>query len=348
MKIIFITYVNRSGSTFLANIFSKYSEILVCPEADILIYRLLINPNKQFIYDNKQKQQIKSFISNDKKLKYWGLQINDLLGLNTVKTNFDAFAEILFAYQRKVKPNATTIVFKGTKLIDLYEKISREIKNKYNLKYISIIRDGRAVFASQKRTISPSAKKKFATNPIRVATHWNGFVNNSLKYKNDRDYFIVKYESLIEEYENSIKKLFEHLELNTDKAYSKHGDLFERIPDYQKPIHLYIIEDPQKEKIDSWKKKLNPIHIYIFEKISGVNLLKLGYEIINPEVNLRKLFFIELYFKIKLIYKKIAKIFSPTRFLFLFNKIVKLDFVCKKKLLFLKITDFKHKLNKDK
>ena len=36
MKYIFILYLNRSGSTFLSNQLSKLSEILVCPEAEVL------------------------------------------------------------------------------------------------------------------------------------------------------------------------------------------------------------------------------------------------------------------------------------------------------------------------
>lgn len=311
MNLIFITYVNRSGSTFLANLFSKYNEVLVCPEADILIYRLLINSNELFIYNHKQQLQLLSILSNDKKLKYWGLQINDLSGLNTVKTNFDAFAEILKAYQRKIKPNATTIVFKGTKLIDLYDKISRETKNKYNLKYISIIRDGRAVFASQRRTIDPYTHKPMNTNPFITAKNWNKLVDKSLKYENTKDYFIIKYEHLIKNCKKILSHLFEKIGLPLIYENSNNtGDLFERIPEAQKSIHLNVLKNANIEYIDGWKEKVSPVYIYLFEKIAHINLLNLGYYIIHPKINLRKLFFIENYFKLKLLYFKLKSKFS--------------------------------------
>ena len=41
MTIAFLTYVNRSGSTYLANLLSASDAICVCPEGDKLVSLLL-------------------------------------------------------------------------------------------------------------------------------------------------------------------------------------------------------------------------------------------------------------------------------------------------------------------
>jgi len=91
LNLIFITYVNRSGSTYLANIFSKYDEVLVCPEADILINKFLINPSKSFKFNDLEKNRIKKIVDQDNKLKLWNISFNNLLTLEYSKINFDSF-----------------------------------------------------------------------------------------------------------------------------------------------------------------------------------------------------------------------------------------------------------------
>ena len=101
MRIIFITYINRSGSTYLSNLFSKSGDILVCPEADILVDLFLVNPEKKFSLTNN-KELLNQIISYDKKLKYWEIHAADIQLPQKPFTNFDLFIAILISYKNKV------------------------------------------------------------------------------------------------------------------------------------------------------------------------------------------------------------------------------------------------------
>ena len=127
MNILFITYINRSGSTYLANIFSKYNEVLVCPEADVLISKFLINPSRPYKFDDHEKTEIKKIIEFDNKLKNWNLSFQDLSELENAKFNFEAFCKIIFAYRKKIKPVANSIVFKGDILIHYFTYFAHPI-----------------------------------------------------------------------------------------------------------------------------------------------------------------------------------------------------------------------------
>ena len=58
MIIILLTYVNRSGSTYLANLLSASDHICVCPEGDKLVSLFLESPDKTFRLDNQWKVKL--------------------------------------------------------------------------------------------------------------------------------------------------------------------------------------------------------------------------------------------------------------------------------------------------
>ena len=116
---------------------------------------------------------------------------------------------------------------------------------------------------------------------------------------------MIQYEYLIKNSEKEFKNLLQKLNILDDNSKeAKNGDLFDRIPDKQKPMHFNIVMTPQKYRIDNWKKDLNSVHIYIFEEIAGANLLKLGYKTIQPKINSKQIYLIELNYRLKYIFKK--------------------------------------------
>ena len=63
---------------------------------------------------------------------------DDFSGLGKVKCNFEAFMTFMFAYLKKNKPGANTIIFKGDKIINFYYEIDMFNSPELNIEFISI------------------------------------------------------------------------------------------------------------------------------------------------------------------------------------------------------------------
>src|SRR4030042_639020 len=154
MNFIFLTYVNRSGSTYLANLLDSSPKILACPEGDFLVTFFLENPGGKFRFDDKTRSRLTNIFSTDIKLQCWREGKSFFSGLEKAINNLEAFLTILINYRNQVKPDAEFILLKAERIIYLVRKIQK-VSIKHTIRFISIIRDPRAVFASQKRTCFP-------------------------------------------------------------------------------------------------------------------------------------------------------------------------------------------------
>lgn len=279
MELIFLTYINRSGSTFLANLFSKSEEILVCPEAEIIMNEFLVEPMKKISWESNMRSKLKNCFLTDHKLKYWNLQMDEIDNLLKAKTNFDAFYYILLAYQRKVKPYATKIVFKAERLIHIYQSFPKSLKLKHNIRFIAIIRDCRSVYASQSSNVILETLKPMSNNPVKIAILWNKYVAKCSVYGNESDFFIVKFEDLINDFKNTFSYLLNKLKLSNIETDTSMGDLFDRIPVNQKHLHQHIRQPPLTEKIASWKNKLSTRDRLLIEIIASKRLRIMDYDV---------------------------------------------------------------------
>jgi len=279
LELIFLTYVNRSGSTYLASHLNRSEKILACPEAEILIDLFLTEPEKKFKY-NKIHLRLKKLIAADKKLKYWHLSQDDIVKLKSAKTRFNAFLSVIHAYKERVKPKADIVVFKAERLIDLFPRIHSYCFNKYKVYFISVIRDCRAVYASQNRTSWPGKKKVMSRNPIRTAKYWVNHVEKILSVNSPR-FYIIKYELLIREFSKVIDNVFSRLGVENPDVIQQSEDFYNRLPEDHKKIHQNLLSPPDHQKIEEWKLNLKQQDIYLIEKYSGLYLGKMDYQLSN-------------------------------------------------------------------
>lgn len=295
MNIVFVTYIARSGSTFLLNELSKFQEVFVCPEAEILIFYFF--RQKEFRYNKKVQRHLEFYISRDKKLKNWGLIINDLEDLHHVNTYYEAFIKILEIYKNKLKPEATTIVFKAEIFFNYFEDIPDEFKKKYNLQLISLLRDCRAIFASQKHSIGGFSGKVMNNNPLRTAKRFNYFIRKSTEYKKYSNFYILKYEDLIQHYPASVHDLLTRLGIKFTAIPKSKGDLFNRIPKAQHKMHLNILRDADKNRVNIWQNELNPVEITVLEERCKNSMNKMKYSISGRKDNFFFINLIIIYYK---------------------------------------------------
>jgi len=276
--LIFLTYINRSGSTFLAHQLSKSVDILVCPEAEVLLEEFLVNPAKQFRLTKSREGKLKSILISDEKLKHWGLNFNEIKGLEKCELNADAFITILMHYRMITKPDATHIVFKAERLIQLISNLPHYFRDKYDLKIISIVRDCRAVFYSQKSTLWLNGNDYMSKNPVHTAFRWRDFIKTMKSNISNQWFFLIKYEELIENFDTVFTRLLSGLRVSVFESGAYEGDLYDRLPVNQQKLHKNITEKAIPEKINEWKDNLAVREKKIIESVANNALSYMGYK----------------------------------------------------------------------
>jgi hypothetical protein len=266
MKVVFLTYVNRSGSTYLSNLLSASNDICVCPEGDIMVSLFLESPGKAFRPDKLSRAGLVKLLQSDSKLRYWDIGEDIFTFLEDVSSNIGAFLAILHYYQLRQKPEASSILFKAERLADLFPKIENSRGSGHTFKYLSMIRDPRGVYESQKRTRIPGTNRFMSCNPVYTAIYWNHHSRVILKFRRNTDCCLVLYHDFISKMDEVISALSIYLGLYLKGITAGEGDLLDRLPDSHRLIHQSIYDIPLQEKIDEWKKELNPEEISLIER----------------------------------------------------------------------------------
>jgi hypothetical protein len=298
MNIVFLSYLNRSGSTYFVNLLSKASSICVCPEADVLYELLLVNPNRKL----KKKDFIKweVLFNNDHKFTNWNLKTISFLDDNLKGiTSFDFFIHILIAFKNKYYPACTTIIFKQNKLYKIYPQ-QKTIKN-CRYFWINLIRDPRAIYYSQKNTITPQTGKIMCSNPILLVNQWNEYLDLILNQKEDSTKtIIVRYEEFILDVENTLNRILKFIKTNEkyNHIIDNQTQYFKWLPESYKSIHPNITKSPITDNIYAWQKQLSPVESQIIEKQINISSY---YKILKQKRNFRIIYFpVYLYYYFKM------------------------------------------------
>ncbi len=283
MKIIFLTYVNRSGSTYLSQILSCSNQICVCPEADLLVNMLLEDPSREIDNHWDLQRSLEIAIENDNKLKYWNLDELDISRISTDRTHLDAFCTILNRYRVNNKPHAEVILFKSERLIHLVPLIRETMVQGTEFQFVALLRDPRGVILSQKMTRIPGTDKPMTDNPGFTSVFWKEFARKSREYRLIYDVWVVRFEDLIVAPENTLVPVVERLGIRMFKIIPDKGDLFERIPVAYREIHKNITKSPIAGKLTEWQNVLSLSEIDLIESITRSELLKADYSLFIQE-----------------------------------------------------------------
>ncbi len=277
-QIILLAYMNRSGSTYLAQHLSCSGNILVCLEADILVSEFLEDPGGGFCFSDRI-EHLKQIWGTDYKLKEWGKGNHhpDWERIKAASTNLEAFCLFLTACRDEVKPGATLVLFKAERLLYLFGKISKAAHTGMVFHPLVLIRDVRAIYESQKRTPMLPGNEPMSIDPVKTALDWNRFVRKSSKLAARGLVQIIFFESFIHDQQIILHRLEEILGIDGSWDENSQGDLYERMSVEMKTIHRSIPEKPDCDKIDQWVSLLKPEEITAMECLSGRWLKQLGY-----------------------------------------------------------------------
>ena len=219
---IFILYISRSGSTLLTDRLMSKFEIYFLPEMDLVNYLVEHVDSKSLIVNSKGA--FEDVIENDYKfpdLKMNKEKFNKLLQ-NHEGDDLGVFLQSLGKeYFNEVNSNNLILGFKGNYLFN-FLNISYYLPES---KFITITRDVRGIFNSQKRSVVPETGMPFSQNPYRVAKEWNranSLIEVARKELPNR-FLEVQYENLL---------------YQPDKTLEEIGDFYKlpkRSDDFKKP-----------------------------------------------------------------------------------------------------------------
>lgn len=233
---------------------------------------LLVKPAQAFDFSRANKERFVYYFKNDPKLKYWNLSegILDKLPENT--NNFEVFVSLLSSYKNQIKPGASIVLFKAERLIHLFDNLVNP-DSLHEVFFLSIIRDCRGVYASQKQTIFPGTDKYMSRNPVQTTMNWKIHVKKALEMQKSGKLVLIKFEELISSSGNVFSKLLKKLNIPYYNSEGKKGDLYDRLPESHQMIHSGILKKPDGEKIENWKSSLTKTERCIIEIIAGQSLL---------------------------------------------------------------------------
>lgn len=238
----------RSGTTLLRVILNAHDELLITPEFGFAIWLYSDFNKKNF----KKKSVLNKFLEELKaarKFETWKIDIQELKKYLVDKMQIGDYIEIIdlvykfYGYSKSIKFNRW-----GDKNNFYIYHIDELIKMFPNGQFIHIVRDGRDVACSYialaKMNINSKYKPILPTDVEKIAHEWcynNKLIEDKLKKISNKKKITIRYEDLIINFEKSINKIINFLDLTKD----------------EKVFNYYKSNSFEPKEFMQWKKKIS-------------------------------------------------------------------------------------------
>ncbi len=271
INIVFLLYLQRSGSTYLSNELNNYDDILVTIEDSTMLGLPLL----EFYH---KKEEVYNILRKDKKFKYWNFEDSELKKIIFQNKQKTIFENLIFHYLKKIKPKAKCCIYK----MPIDERIIKIIdKNYIDAKFINLVRDPRAIYLSQSVNSISSMESKFTDNVIFFSRQWR---NKNLRIENitseslKEKIYQIRYENLINSSSIELNKLVKFLNCRDKITVKPEKSYIDMIPKNQIRLHPFVGLKAQKDRIDRWKHKLSNNELYLIQKICAQQMKKFDYK----------------------------------------------------------------------
>lgn len=206
----------RSGTTLLRTILNSHADCAIGYECDFWEPLYPIYGGTLDIWTHKERFLDDLF--SVPRFAFWKLDRADLDALFAAAPKPIPFARsirlICEAYRQKHKPRATTY---GVKNPNSIERLDLFFELFPNGRVVHIIRDPRAVLASEKKKLTKrDGQFSSQLNTIRVARRWNRAMRGHDAHRSDPRYCGVLYHDLIADTEPTLRTLCKRLAIPFD------------------------------------------------------------------------------------------------------------------------------------
>ena len=286
-SIFLLVHESRSGSTFLADLLSRHPEVSIAPESSLLrnVWRWNKQTSSSHIETQHELADLLDHLFRDPKLRSWGIDPGIMMSRFSSRLPVPTGSIprcILVEYGRLRHPGST-----------IYG-VKRGGWNSFNLRrvrallpgvqVIHIVRDGRAVYASEKRAVHHRTGRAFQKSPGAAAWRWAKIIHSFQQVEEAG--LEVRYEELIRSPNMVLTRLLEFLRRDAtpgvvDTMLRPHTSDY--VPPYVAQLHTNVGKQPLVDRIDGWKTELSPGEIRAFERVAGRSLLEKGYPLLTPK-----------------------------------------------------------------
>ncbi len=259
---VFIVGMPRSGTTLLQGILSNTGKYFPMPETHFFSRVTYALPENDF--SQKDRKTIQRILSRKARIK---VDENALFNLNSQKEVF----EYVIGMFNPAKKN--TFLEKTPRHVFFYSKIIRYYPT---AKFICMIREPKNIVSSRLRKNSKRNK-----STIRLALLYNKIAAAILKIKDNNNVLLVRYEDLTTENEQTLKKIFEFLDIPFRAKFLTNVAAPKEIVsnhEFWKNNNL-ALQTIQKNNSDKWRRTLGIDQANLTNYITRSYASKFGYSI---------------------------------------------------------------------
>lgn len=283
-----VLYDARSGSTFLSRRLMESYEVLIPPEVNFLARAVMSEELNPVIRTREDLLDFCVMLTGDGKFSDWGIPILELerdLGRLLPLDLPEALTAIGERYRERYGDGEKCFGIKKGSYIYAVDRIRRFFPG---MKFICLIRDGRAVFASKKRARHSATGKPFAADPVNAAKRWADIRNRirQLQSADPNRTLVLRYEELARSPGAVIRQAAEFLGAEPRKtAIDAEARL---IPDKYRHLHANTGKNAQSDSIYKWQQQLTRTEIFCFEAEAREALAAEGYPLVHKNSLLRR------------------------------------------------------------
>lgn len=288
IKRFFILGNPRSGTSLFRLMLNAHPEIICPPESGFMHWWW--GKYKNWNQSNNNEKDIQAYINDilkSKKIETWNFDrdvLHDLI-IESQPVNYRELTTLVYLnYQQN---DVTEIKYIGDKNNYYINYINDLIEIWPDAYFIHLVRDVRDVYCSYLEvnnlvTDSPY-KPTLSSNPSEVANDWlinNVEIEKVKKIKPDRYYFL-RYEDLILDTKNTLKKLCDFLNIEFSKKllnYYINGSKTNLEPKETLDWKTKTKEKPDTSKVNRFKSELSIAILNEINKSVGSKLNEYGYK----------------------------------------------------------------------
>lgn len=274
-NIAFLTYLSRSGSTYLASKLNNCADICIGIEADFIDG--WITPGFQ-IASQEQMEAYFDKLYENYKFCQWKIDRIQLTN-QVIQHGFPICFSRLLAEALSLYFNDSVckiIIHKCGHYYRAVESIRQEMPE---AKFIFIDRDPRAIFSSMKKSLDSRTSKPMLEDVLHFTFGYIDTQKRIKQHMNDPFFHVVRYEHLLRNEDEEIDDICDFLGVQREKKKSRES-YFDSIPTSQKHLHKNIsIGNPDINRMDGWKTELDAADITVLETALKGNIIENGYKL---------------------------------------------------------------------
>ncbi|MEZ5063822.1 MAG: sulfotransferase [bacterium] len=282
-RLAFLVYLNRSGSTFLARLLAEHADVAVSLEAQFDDGLVRAGGGLR-ARDEADLDRLLDHLLADAKFSAWNVDAERLktrLLDAGLPLTFPKFLRAALA-ETFAGDSASVHIYKNGRMLERPAEFRRLFPD---AKVVFVLRDPRAVLASQQRSLDSRTRRPMSSSAV-VTARWFRRTMRTLERHVDGGWlYVVRFEDLVADPEREVGRVLSFLGATPGRRDAEAG-YADRIPEAQRHLHRNVGGTARRERTESWREELSPRDVALVESIAGPEMERHGYRSARPRLGL--------------------------------------------------------------